>query len=265
MQWLVLPLAFACACTTLGPMPATTNISAVPSGPGVEATVGAVPGFYLSRSAQNKADGAPLLELGALFDPDRWLGVPGLILGARLLGQKQDTPGEPEIGYRRAFSDDFAIAGVVFGSSKRATDKLASYHGARYGAEVAIDSKLFDPTSWMAVHLQVAGNATRIVGSGTYCVDMNGIAIDCNTMDTTKNTMIDGRVSGVYPAGTMTIALDVLRRTSGLFHGARIAALITYGEMPLAKGGVQQSAGQYISGGLTLTLGAGGTRDAKGD
>jgi hypothetical protein len=252
-------LAALCACTTLGPMPATTAVSAVPSGPGVEAQIGFVPGFYLSRTAQDKAGGAPIPGFGALFDPERWLGLPGLILGARLFGNNQDTPGEPMVGYRRRMGDSASIAGIVYGTGKRSTRSLASYHGAQYGAELALDTDLFHMTSWIAMHLQASAAATRIVGSGSYCVDPDGVAIDCNLKDPTMNHTIDGRVSGIYPTGTMTLAADVLRRTSGLFHGARVALLFSVGEMPLAKGGVQQSAAQYISGGLTLTLGVGGT------
>jgi hypothetical protein len=258
MKYLV--LISLCACTTLGPMPATTAVSAVPSGPGVEAQAGIVPGFYLSRAAQNIAGGGEMVQLGALVDPGRWLGMPGLILGARLFGQDKDTPGEPLIGYRRALGDSASIAGIVFGTSKRTTRSLASYHGARYGAELAFDAQLLDPTSWLAIHMQFAATASRIVGSGTYCADNNGIAIDCDLNHPNNDHLIDGRASGVFPSGTITVAADAFRNHNGLFHGTRLALLISVGEMPLVKDGVQQSSAQYFSGGLTLTLGFGGTR-----
>ena len=58
---------------------------AIPAGrPGVEAQVGAVPGFMLSDSAQHEAHGTPLAELAALVDLDRWLDVPGLVVATHL-------------------------------------------------------------------------------------------------------------------------------------------------------------------------------------
>jgi hypothetical protein len=253
-------LVSLCACTMLGPMPATTAVSAVPNGPGVEAQEGIVPGFYLAGAAQNKPYGGELPQFGAVFEPGRWLGLRGLILGARVFGEHKDQPGEPLIGYRRALGDSASIAGIVFGTSKRTTRSLASYHGARYGAELAFDAQLLDPTSWLAIHMQFAAAASRIVASGTYCADNNGIAIDCDLNHPGNNDLIEGRASGVFPSGTVTVAADALRKQNGLFHGVRLALLISVGEMPLVKSGVQQSSGPYFSGGLTLTLGFGGTR-----
>jgi len=248
------------ACTALGPMPATTAVSAVPSGPGAEAQVGFVPGFYLSRSAQDKAGGTAISELGAQVDPDRWLGLPGLILGARIFGQGGDTPGEPIVGYRHALGDDVSIAGVAYGAGKTSTSKLASYHGAQYGGELALDARMIDIASWLALHVQTAASATRVVGSGTYCADGSGDAVDCNVENPSANHVIDGRVSGVYPAATFTIAADFFRQRDSVLHGVRLAALVAAGEMPLAQNGVQQAAQMYVTGGLTLTLGFGASR-----
>ena len=197
-------------------MPATTGISAIPSGrPGFEAQAGAIPAFYLSRSAQDKSGGGPVLQLAALVEPDRWIKVPGLIAGARLFGQDQDTPGEPYVGYRKKLGD-LALAGIVYGTSKRSTRTLASYHATRIGAEAAADVPIVTPASWFAMHAQASIAATRIMASGNYCVDAMGVAKDCDTMVQSNNTMIDGHLEGVFPAGTLTLGFDFGRNSTGV-------------------------------------------------
>ncbi len=249
------------ACTTLGPMPATTAVSAIPAArPGFEAQAGFVPAFYLSRSAQDRAGGAMTSQLSALAEPDRWLGIPGLVIGARAFGSGHDTPGEPYIGYRRRLDDALALAGIVYATSAASSDRLASYHASRFGGELALDALLYAPSPWFAVHAQAALAATAISASGSYCVDASGVAIDCNTSDGSQNTMIDGRLSGVFPSAASTLAVDVGRRDHGAFHGARLALLAAAGEMPLARGGVMQGSDGYYSFGLTLTLGFGDER-----
>jgi hypothetical protein len=257
MKVVPLLLITLAACTTLGPMPATTGISALPNArPGVEAQAGFVPAFFLSKAVQDKAGGAVTSQLSALVEPDRWLGIPGLILGARLFGQSGDTPGEPYIGYRRQVDDDIAVAGILYGTSKQSTAKLASYHATRVGGEAAIDAKLWAPAPWLGVHAQGSVSATVLSASGTYCVDSMGIAKDCDTTTPANNTMLDGTVSGAFPAATATLAVDFHRR-EGTFHGARISALAAAGQMPLVQSGMQQATGSYFSVGLLLTLGLG--------
>ena len=243
-------------CTTLGPMPATTGVSAVPIGrPGGEAQLGPVPGFFLSSSAREQAQGAPIMQASAVFEPDRWIGLPGLVLGARLFGQSGDTPGEPYVGYRRQVGDGLAIGGGVYGTTKRSSKQLASYRATRAGGEAALDATLWEPTSWLGVHVQGAAAATYIDATGTYCVDTMGIAKDCNVDDTSLNTMISGEQSGVYPAGTGTIALDIARGTDSVFAGARLAFLGAVGTMPLVRDGEKTGSDVYAAIGFTLTLG----------
>jgi len=244
------------ACTTLGPMPATTGVSALPAGrPGVEAQAGFVPAYFLSRAVQDKAGGAVASQLSALVEPDRWLGITGLILGARVFGQNGDSPGEPYIGYRHKLDDDIAIGGVAYGTSAHHEARLASYQASRGGAEAAIDAKLWDVTSWLGLHAQGALSATAVSAKGTYCVDPSGIAKDCDTTTPSNNTMIDGNVSGVFPAATATLSVDF--HGGGAFHGARIAAMAAAGQMPLVQNGMQTSTGGYYSIGMLLTLGIG--------
>ena len=62
-------LLFLAACTTLGPMPATTGISAVPAArPGMEAQAGFVPAYFLSTSVQDEAQGTVTSQLSALVE-----------------------------------------------------------------------------------------------------------------------------------------------------------------------------------------------------
>lgn len=236
-------------------MPATTGVSAVPMGrPGGEAQLGPVPGFFLSSSAHAEAKGTPIMQLSALVEPDRWLHVPGLLVGARVFGPSGDSPGEPYLGYRRKLWDGVSFAGVMYGTSKRSTQKLASYHATRFGGEAALDAQLWEG-EWVGLHVQGAVAATRIFASGTYCVDVMGIAKDCDEMNPTMNTMVDGKQTGVYPAGTGSIALDFAKGRDGFFDGARLALMFATGEMPMLKDGVKTGNDVYAAGGLTLTLG----------
>ena len=236
-------------------MPATTGVSAVPiNRPGGEVQLGPVPGFFLSSSAHAESKGTPIMQASAIVEPDRWLHVPGLVLGARLFGQSGDTPGEPYIGYRRKLREDLSIGGGVYGTSKRSTAKLASYHATRVGGELALDAQLLE-SEWFGFHLQGAVAATHINASGEYCVDMMGIAKDCDVENPAMNTMIDGKQSGVYPAATGSLALDFAKGRDGMFDGARLALLIATGSMPMLANGEKTGTETYASLGLTLTLG----------
>jgi hypothetical protein len=242
-------------CTTLGPMPATTGVSAVPiNRPGAEVQAGPVPGFFLSSSAQANPEGTPIMQASALIEPDRWIGLRGLVLGARLFGQSGDTPGEPYIGYRRSVRDDVSIGAGLYGTSKRTSKNLASYRATRIGGEAAVDARLWE-SEWFGFHLQGALAATHIDASGEYCINDSGVAEDCNVDDPSMNNMIDGTQSGVYPAATGTLALAFAKGRDGVFDGARLAVMFATGTMPMMSNGVKTGTEAYASGGLTLTLG----------
>ena len=236
-------------------MPATTGVSAVPiARPGGEVQVGPVPGFFLSSSAHAQGQGAPIMQASAMVEPDRWLGIPGLVLGARLFGQNGDTPGEPYIGYRRTVRQDLSIGGGLYGTSKKSEARLASYHATRVGGELALDAQLWE-SEWFGFHLQGAATATRIDASGQYCVDAMGVAKDCNIEDPSMNTMIDGEQTGVYPAATGSVALTFAKGRDGGFDGARLALMFATGSMPIMKDGSKTGNDTYSAIGLTLTLG----------
>ena len=258
MKHAVLLLAsLLCACTTLGPNPATTGVSAIPAGrPSVDGQLGTVPAFYASQSAQNEAKGAAVPQLALHIEPDRWLKLPGLVIGGRMYGNSGDTLGEPYVGYRASIDESISVGGGVYGSAKRTTKQLASYHGTRVGAEAGIDAQLASLTRWLTLHTQASLAATRVMTSGTYCVDEMGVAKDCDMETPANNTMITGKQSGLYPSGTATISLAAQRR-EGWFRTAQLALLGSVGTMPLVKDGTKQGSGAYGGLGLTLTLGVG--------
>jgi len=250
-------LTLLCACTTLGPMPATTGVSAVPIGhPGADVQVGAVPIFFLSQAAQGEARADLARQLGVQLEPDRWLKLPGLVIGARMFGNgPEDTLGEPYVGYRTKLSDRVSIGGGAYGTAKHSTAKLASYHATRIGGEAAIDGNLLQATSWLSIHAQAAVSATRIMASGTYCVGNEGTAIDCDT-DPTKNVMITGNQIGVYPAATGTVSVTGAR-SQGFVRSATVSMLGSVGTMPLVRDGVKTGTDTYEGLGVMLTLGLG--------
>jgi len=245
------------ACTSLGPMPATTGLSAVPVGrPGVEAQVGVAPGFNASQSAQNEANGTTMNYASALVDFDRWLPFKGLIAGGRLFGRDGDTPLEPYIGYRRQLVEAISLGVVGFGSTKR-TEKqasgvtYASYHGVRVGGEAMLDVEIYPVSPLFRLRAQAAVSVTRILASGRYCVDVDGVAIDCS--EDQPNRVINGKFVGVYPAGTATLVLDLGRR-QGTLHSARIGISGTAGRMPLVLAGEENGQGTYYALGLYLAF-----------
>lgn len=256
---------FISGCTTLGPMPATTGISATPiARPGAQATLGAVPGFYASQSAQNEAKGAPIKQLSLLLDPNHWLPVKGLIFGGRIFGESGDTPGEPYLGYRRHIVKRVSFGAIVFGSTKRSESKLATYHGFRLGGEAMVEADVWEPKSWLRVRLQGAASITRILASGAYCVDDAGVARDCNEDDPSMNQMIAGKTVGAYPAGTATLSLDVGKH-DGFLDGAQLAVMSSVGRMPLVLAGQESGTGTYFTLGLSLTVAVGFGRAATAE
>jgi len=258
MIWLVvLAGIWATGCTTLGPMPSTTGISAVPSGrPGVEAQIALVPGYYLSDATQAATNrGSPFGQLLGLVEPDRVIGVPGLIAGARHWGQHGDLTLEPFLGYRHRLDDDVSLAAIGYGTTMHGASNRASYSATRAGAELAADARMFAPARWLAFHGQAALSATYLDAHGSYCADRDGLGVDCSDDGTSR--VVDGTVRGLFVAATATAALDLARLPTGGFHGLRIALLGSVGVMPQVRDGRETDGVHYASLGLSLTLGLG--------
>jgi hypothetical protein len=248
-------LLFATACTTLGPMPATTGLSAVPTNrPGVEVQTAVIPVFFLSDAAHGgDADAAASAQLSAIIEPDRLFGSKGLILGARTWGESGDSPFEPMIGLRRRLDETFAIAAVGYGTFVRGESGGASYAATRLGGEAAIDATIL-PLGYLEFHAQATLAATYFDARGQYCVSSNGEATDCDQY----SRLVDGDLAGVYTSATAGLSLDIARRPHGVLHGIRIAMMGAVGAMPRIRDGVQSASNDhYRSFGLSLTIGLG--------
>jgi hypothetical protein len=250
-------IALWAGCTTLGPIPTTTGLSAVPSGrPGVEAQVGFVPGYFLSAATREPThDGNPTGQLLAVVEPADWLGTAGLVVGARRTGNDSDGAVEPFLGYRHRLGDDIALAVVGYGAQMQAAQRGASYRAFRLGGELALDARLARLADWFAIHGQAAASTTYVDASGTYCADDGGLGIDCS--EGGNNRMVDGTVRGAFVGGTASLALDFGRLPAGSFHSLRLAVLGAAGMMPQVRDGMQTQGTRYLSLGLTLTVGFG--------
>jgi len=246
------------ACTTLGPMPATTGVSALPAErPSGEVQAAVMPAFFLSEATQDDEPETPATrQLSALFEPDRVLGTKGLILGARAWGEGGDSPVEPMIGLRRRLDARFAIAGIAFGTRARGEDRGASYRATRLGGELVLDGLLL-PFGWLDLHVQATVAATYLDASGRYCATTGGLGTDCDE----GSRRVDAELEGVYTSATAGASIDIARRPHGVLHGVRIAFLGAVGAMPRLRDGIQQaSKDTYVSFGLSLTLGLGSDR-----
>src|SRR5262249_25514901 len=137
LRWLAIALSTT-ACTTLGPMPATTGVAAVPNGrPGVELQGGFAPGYYPSAATQDPGHkGQASGQLLALVEPDHWLGTHGMIAGARTSSRNDDHAAEPFLGYRERMSDAFSLGLIGYGTVIHGTSRGANYRATRAGGEL---------------------------------------------------------------------------------------------------------------------------------
>lgn len=243
----LVPLSLVTACTTMGPMPATTMVSAVPlERPGFEVQAGGVPGYYLSDSTHNPR-GTVHGQLGGLVDT----GASGVIVGARQAGEEGDAILEPFVGIRRKLDDTFALAALVFGTHAEHASGRADYAATRAGGELAADATVF-PGEYASLHAQAALDATALWARGHYCVDGVGEAIDCDNDG--KDTVVEAHASGVYVAGSLGLSLDLLRAQHAAVRLIRFGMTITAGAMPRIRDGRQEVGDPYVSGGASLTL-----------
>ncbi len=259
-RW-TLPLALVTTgCTSLGPMPATTGISASPaSRPDVSLQAGWAPGYRLSAATQEKPAGAAIQQLAALVEPDSWLGLPGAVVGLRgVIGNSGDSYAEPMLGYRTHVDRGRHVSILGAGSAARASHsaKGASYEATRASGELMRD---VNPHAEGGVELHLLGgvSAMALSARGTYCVDQaRRYGVDCD-VGTTPSPRVSGEVGGVFPALTGGVAVDLARRGTGPFHGVRIGAHVAHGQMPSIVGGVEGDRRAYTSGGLLVTVGGG--------
>jgi len=250
---MLLVVAALAGCTSLGPMPATTGVSALPAQrPHVEGSLSAVPGFLLSEAAHEKEMWDPVAQqLMALFEPDRWLQLPGLVVAVRQFGEADDTGVEPILGYRRRI-DRFGLAALAYGTQMSDESNGAYYEATRVGGELAA-SAVFE-AEYIALHAQLAASATYLSAEGAYCIDSMGLGDDCDNDGSVPR--VAAEIEGVYSAATASLALELGPR-AGWFHGLRVGGMVSLGHMPRLVAGEQQSGTSYVSAGMSLAMGFG--------
>lgn len=252
--------ALAAACTSLGPTPATTGLSARPMPrSGAEVQAGILPGHYLSAAVVESPDSAGIPQLSAVVQADD-LGLPGLVAGARVFGEGGDSPIEPVLGYRGTLGADHAIAlaGHVYGTRASAAEDGASYEATRLGGELTGDIRLGGPSRWIEPHLFGSFNATYISADGTYCTDPERRwGEDCAEPPDPPKPMLAASVNGTFAAASVGAAAELLRNRDSWFHGARIAFTAAGGMMPRIESGEARDTTGYFAFGLSLGVGIG--------
>lgn len=252
-------LMAAGACTTLGPTPATTGLSARPMDrDGLEAQVGLVPGHHLSASVVASPEGTSVEQVSAAAQVDEWLGLPGLVLAVRRFGRDGDTPIEPVLGYRRAFGDGAgALAGFVYGGRAGHEERGASYRVRRLGAELAGDLRLA-PSRWVEPHVFGGFNLHDLDARGAFCTDADGQwGRDCSTPPDPPSPVMETEVRGRFVAAHVGVAAELLRHRHGWFQGGRVAFTAAGGTMPHVEAGARTRDEAYFSFGLTLAVAVG--------
>ncbi len=254
-------LVMMTGCTTLGPVPMVSGQSMAPNPrTNVEAQAAAVPGYYLS-SATTEGEGTPQRQVAALFEPGELLGLEGLSAGGRWVGGGDEGGHvEPMIRYRAAIDEEGrAGVGVVgWGALHEGSADEASYEAKRAAIEVGADVRLTPESHWVEVHWTAALAATAMDASGRYCAGDDGAGIQCGDSGTSgAESNAEVEASGVYPAGTMGIALDVGGRFDGPFHGARVFGMVGGGWMPRVRNGEPADRTPFHSVGLGVQVALG--------
>jgi hypothetical protein len=255
-------VGLASGCTALGPMPGTTAASMVPARrPDVDAQLGLVPGYFLSSSVQSEPHGSPIQEASLLVEPERLVGVPGVVVGGRYVGKSENGGyGEPMVGYRTFVDENHRLSAgaVAYGIHASGSAKQASYAATRGGVEAGLDVQPFPENSWFEPHLLAAASLTGLSASGDYCVDAEGqFGIDCPDM---SPRVAHATAGGLYPSVTAGVAIDLARHLDLAFHGGRIALMAGAGTMPAVVAAQQTRAQLYGAAGLTVTVGFGAVR-----
>lgn len=252
-------VVLATGCTTLGPMPMSTGVSAVPVGrPSVEVSAGATPGFYLSDAAQEHQEspthGSPISQAHFVIEPDRWIGTKGLIVGARSFGDGEKVI-EPMVGYRRRLDKNFSVLGVGYVGKGSAGDKDGNdpyYEATRLGGELAVDFAVGEPI--LSFHFFGSLSSTYVNATGRYCVGGDGWGRDCED----ELRRVNADINGIYTAANAGVAFDIARRPEGYLHEIRLLAMGSFGVMPrLFDGDQEPSKQKFTSFGFALQVGVG--------
>lgn len=253
--------ALSIACTTLGPTPATTGLSARPiARGGAEVQAGVMPGHYLSSAVVEAPAAAGIPQLSAVVEVGQWVDAPGLVVGARAFGQDGDAPIEPVVGYRRELGADgrAALAGFAYGTRARANDNGATYTATRVGGELSADVRVTARSRWLEPHLLGGLNVTYLDARGTYCTDAAmRWGHDCAAPGDPPAPSMTATIDGAFVAGNVGAAAEFLRNRRGWFRGGRLAATAAAGLMPRLEGGRRTGDEAYAAVGLSLSLAVG--------
>ncbi len=258
-----LPCLGLAACTTLGPMPATTGASFAPAErTALEVQVGLRPGYYLSSTAEEEHSGTALPALAGIVEPGAEL-VPGLIVGAGMAGDTNTGASlEPLLGYR-AFVDGEKRVGLgVIGSGTHAnaSNTGASFSATRAALEVGTDVQWTPNSHWLELHTTLGIGLTALSASGRYCVGVDGrYAVDCPSEGPAT---VEARVRGLFPVVQVGVGLDTAQHLAHYFQGVRLSGTLALGTMPTVVGGEQRALASYLSGGVQLTFGFGAPEKA---
>lgn len=246
-------------------MPAMTGLSPVFEGrPGGEAQVGVMPGYFLSDAVREQdPEGAGIQQALLMVEPGRAIGVPGLSLGTRFVGKKENGGYlEPMLRYRLALDDGHRASLGLTGYGTRASGSLsdASYSATRSGLELGLDVRLTPETSWGELHFVGVAAATALVANGEYCTDEEGrFGVDCPDSGDPR-TRQRAEVSGLYPALGASLALDFSRRALQAVHAVRLAIHVAAGTLPRVELGQQRHLRTYGQGGVSLSMEFGAAR-----
>jgi hypothetical protein len=260
MMWRTLTmLALTSGCTTLGPMPATTGASFAPAArPDVTVGAAELPGYFLSSSVRQDAKGTPVGQASVLVEPDRWLDLPGAVIGGRYVG-KSDQGGYPEpmLGYRSYLDDGkrLALGALLYGTRGSGESKRASYQAWRVGSEVGSDFRITPESHWLELHVFGSAALTAVSAEGEYCLDEQlRYGVDCGDMQ----VPVSADARGFYPSFDAGLGLEVARHLDSVIHGVRLDLQIGAGTMPTVVGTEQTRARTYaaLGGGVSLGLGA---------
>src|SRR5262249_42896948 len=143
-----------------------------------------VPAYFLSSTVKQQADGATVVQGLAMVEIGRALGVPGLALGGRWVGDPEEGGyPEPMIGYRRFLDapERFAAAAIVHGTYGTGAKNGASYTATRVGLELGLDARVTGESRTLELHVVGALSAVALSAEGTYCLDAEGrFGADCS-------------------------------------------------------------------------------------
>jgi hypothetical protein len=195
-----------------------------------------------------------------LLEPDRLVRLPGLVVGARHIGDSKN-PGyfEPLAGYRCHLDDAERVSAMAIGYFTKASGRRdgASYSATRGGAEIGFDVRATPRSDGFEVHGSVSASLTGLSASGHFCLDQaRQFGTTCaNPPAAASFTDVSG--GGLYPSATAGVSLDFARHLAAVFHGGRLGLLVTTGTMPTVIAGQQGSAHWFGAAGASLTLGFG--------